>query len=376
MLVTPADDVQAAIARSGYGDSIVLSPGVYSLAAGLQFGPGQKLIGNPGVVLHGGGKTECAIVGTGAPGLEIHGDGMIVERFSPLQQHGAVGDWNPNDASFMLDWLVEQVEIRFCAWRGCCAGTKTRIVGCKIHHCGDLGIGGSGYQIQVQGCELAFNNTAGNAVGWEAGGAKFTSCENLTLGSNWVHDNNGPGLWMDIECRWVLVEGNLVENNSAGGISHEIGYQAKIRRNTCRNNAGDSGPWWGGQITVSTSEDVEIYCNTIQTLPGIGNGIQVIQQLRPSQTGGSQNYLTRNVRVHHNDITFTGVHGCAALLSDEQDMSLVQAFLAKQGNLYDWNAYHVIDPAGWHWAIGGPNPGLQWSGWQAAGMDTHGTVGA
>jgi hypothetical protein len=46
--------------------------------------------------------------------------------------------------------------------------------------------------------------------GWEAGGGKmgWVGTNHLVLKGNYSHDNMGPGLWCDINCGHVTVDGN------------------------------------------------------------------------------------------------------------------------------------------------------------------------
>src|SRR5207253_9524779 len=101
-----------------------------------------------------------------------------------------------------------------------------------IHHNGQMGISGGGSAASVfENNELSFNNTCGYDSGWEAGGSKWV--HNGTAGgggadirNNWVHDNNGPGLWNDGANYNTIYEYHLVENNAGAGIDHEISFNA------------------------------------------------------------------------------------------------------------------------------------------------------
>jgi hypothetical protein len=58
---------------------------------------------------------------------------------------------------------------------------------------------------------------------------KIVLSDGVIFRGNHVHDNVGPGLWCDINCRDVVYEDNLVERNHDSGIFHEISYNAVIR---------------------------------------------------------------------------------------------------------------------------------------------------
>ena len=104
--------------------------------------------------------------------------------------------------------------------------------------------------------------------------------ENLIVRGNFVHDNNGPGLWTDIDNINTLYENNIVEGNSGAGIFHEISYSATIRNNQVRGNGFRNRGWlWEGGIMVAGSQGVEIYGNILEDNY---NGITLIQQDRGS----------------------------------------------------------------------------------------------
>src|SRR4030042_4050542 len=105
---------------------------------------------------------------------------------------------------------------------GVAAGPGWVVRGNHVHHQGQLGVSGSGDDILVEGNEIAFNNTAGVDSHWEAGGRQFVHTRNLVLRNNYVHDNQGAGLWGDGHNIYTLYEGNQVVNNYGPGIAHEI----------------------------------------------------------------------------------------------------------------------------------------------------------
>ena len=61
------------------------------------------------------------------------------------------------------------------------------------------------------------NNYAGYKYDWEAGGSKFAFTQNLVVRNNYAHDNDGPGLWTDLENENTLYEHNHTASNRGGG---------------------------------------------------------------------------------------------------------------------------------------------------------------
>jgi parallel beta-helix repeat protein len=302
--------------------------------------------------------TRSAFTGPAA-GVTIRG--MIIEKYAIPGQFGAIGDQFPGP-----NWMVEDNEVRWNHGGGINLGSGSSAIHNHVHHNGQKGMTGDGRNILVQDNEISFNNWAGYAPGWEAGGAKFAQMVSLTLRGNSVHDNAGPGLWCDVDCIDVLIENNTVENNTAGpGIQYEISYSAKIRNNTVRNNyVGDSGWLWGAQILIQNSRDVEVYGNTVDVAADRGNGIGIIQQDRGNGAHGP--HIAANNYIHNNSITHRGKQGANGEVADFKQEELLQ-----QNNRFDYNNYHVADPDGWHWQWCAP---LTWEGLRQHKQELHGTL--
>ncbi len=156
-------------------------------------------------------------------------------------------------------------EVRWNHGLGIKVGDKGQMVNNFVHHNGQMGlnIGNGGDQL-VEGNEISFSNWAGFVMGWEAGGAKFANTTNLKVLNNYSHDNNGGGLWTDINNIYTLYDGNRIENNAGAGLSHEISYDCIMRNNIIANNGPDANSWlWGAQIQIQNSQNCEVYNNTI-----------------------------------------------------------------------------------------------------------------
>ncbi len=152
--------------------------------------------------------------------------------------------------------------------------------------------------LKLKTSEVARNNYAGFDPGWEAGGAKFFLSRDLIVRDNYVHDNDGPGLWTDIDNVDVIYEGNVVVDNAYQGIHHEISFGAVIRRNVVERNGLAFDEWlWGAQILIQNSSGAEVYCNRVFVDATGGDGIALIQQDRGAGSRGP--YRTRENLVHH-----------------------------------------------------------------------------
>jgi parallel beta-helix repeat protein len=289
--------------------------------------------------------------------------GLVIEKYYTPAQQGAV------QGKEGKGWRVERTELRFNSGVGVAVGTNGAIVDCRIHNNGQLGATAGGTNILLEGNEIWANNIYGFDSDWEAGGVKITNSDRVTLRDNLVHHNAGPGLWCDINCRDVMYEGNTVEYNAGPGIFHEISYAAVIRNNTLRENGQAALPWfWGSEIQVAASQDVEVYGNAMTVRPG-GRAIMLIDQNRKRETGGY--YKTQRNNAHHNEITLLGA-GWTGGVSDARTGAENYSIIENGGNRFDHNTYRVMD---------GVHPQFIWgravrdfTGFQGQGQERNGTL--
>ena len=158
--------------------------------------------------------------------------------------------------------------------------------------------------------------------------------------SNYSHDNNGSGLWGDIDSINTLYEDNVVVHNTINGISYEISYNAIIRNNTLVGNGyGDTRGWgWGSEINIQNSQNVQVYGNRIDMTDG-GNGIVLIQQNRGSGTHGT--YTTTGNQIHDNIIVDHDGHGYIGGFADYNQSGMLNG-----GNTWSNNQYFMPDGGG------------------------------
>jgi hypothetical protein len=293
-----------------------------------------------------------------AEGVTI--EGLLIEKYANPAQSGAVqgGGHQPGEGS--TDWVIKGNEIRFNHGVGVRLGDGMRVLRNHIHHNGQLGIGGIGDDMLVEGNEIAFNNTAGYEWSWEAGGAKFVKTRNLVVRANYVHHNDGPGLWTDIDNVESRYQQNLITRNSAAGIFHEISYQAVIEGNTVsRNGLGQASEWlWGAGIQIADSSGVEVRDNLVV---GNANGIVGIQQERGDGTHGP--YRLQDLWVRENRVVMTeGMSG----IGDGRGATGV---FKDWGNRFESNQYFIGgDGAHFAWLNSEVSP----EEWMAAGQDLEG----
>jgi parallel beta-helix repeat protein len=162
--------------------------------------------------------------------------------------------------------------------------------------------------VLFQGNELAYNNPAWHysytGTGREFGGVKIVRSRYPMARGNYVHHNNGHGMWTDIHNIYALYENNRLVGNAGAGIFHEVSYAAVIRNNTVTGNALVRSGMYGAGILVSSSPDVEVYGNTVT---GNQMGITAIQNRRGSGKYGP--HLVQNLYVHDNTVQTAGQTG-------------------------------------------------------------------
>ena len=264
------------------------------------------------------------------------------------------GDWRGAISGMGGDWLVEDCDIHHNRTAGIWLEEGDPVVrNNHIHHNGRSGVsvrytqGGL-----VENNEIAYNNYQDQwSWGTEAGGGKMWDTTDLVLRGNWSHHNHGPGLWTDHNNIGTLYENNLIEDNYANGIFHEISYDAVIRNNVIRRNGFDHDAWmWGGGIMIASSQNVEIYGNTLEDNY---NGIAMTRQNRGTGTHGL--WTLANNYVHDNTVTNSGMTGAA---QDVHSDAIYSSNLRFENNTY-------TGTSSWFWL----NRERSWSEWNSYGHD-------
>ena len=281
---------------------------------------------------------------------------LTVEKYITLAEAGAIGGVE-NGAG----WSVNDVESCWNHGTGVALGTNSQLSNSFIHNNGETGIKFGGSNGKAIGNEISWNNYAGFSTIWEAGGSKFWATTNLLIQSNYVHDNNGKGLWTDTDNVGTSYISNTVLNNSGVGIQHEVSYAAVIRNNIVEGNAPAPTTWLGNaQIRIMNSSNVEVYNNTVETAVSGGNGIAVYNQDRGSGTLGL--WVSANDYVHNNNVTYLGVNGESGF---QNDGNISQA----TGNRFDYNSYTLAAGGTAHWFWYG---WATWSYFHQQGQELHG----
>jgi len=267
---------------------------------------------------------------------------LIIEKYASPTATAAVNlGYSPYGAD---DWVVTGSEVRWNHGAGIGLDTKTAARGNYVHHNCGFGFVGAGTGVVVESNEIAYNNiaagssttTCGYNAYWGAGGSKWVWTTNLIVRGNFSHHNDGPGLWTDINNIHTVYENNVIEDNTRGGIFHEISYDATIRNNTLRRNGtAKDYAWWttGAGIEIVSSRNVEVYGNTV-----VDNwqGITGLNDHRGS--GNFGDYTLTNLNVHDNTIT-SRVTDAGAGRTGVVETAGTEAFSAAANNRFQRNTY-------------------------------------
>ncbi|MCC7207092.1 MAG: right-handed parallel beta-helix repeat-containing protein, partial [Anaerolineae bacterium] len=304
------------------------------------------------------GSTSTAFSGS-ARDVTIHN--LTIEKYANPAQIGAIYGVESKN------WTVTDNLVRLNHGVGIVVGDGMQVLSNRALRNGQMGITGIGANVRVEDNEIAYNNFARFEPGWEAGGTKFVATTDLVVRGNYVHDNDGPGLWTDTDNVGALYEGNLVVGNAMMGIFHEISYRAAIRNNVVMLNSPHFDAWaYGAQIQISSSRDVEVWGNRVVVSAVGGSGIVILEQDRGAGALGPR--IATNNRVRDNTIIFLGAAGQAGAATDWR----TDTFWTERDNQFQGNRYFAADPSVDHWAW--DNRTMSWNDFRAQGQEPGGSL--
>lgn len=376
--VYPGQSIQAAVNAAPGGTTFILKAGTHTRQTVVPKA-GDVFVGETGTVLDGQNATKWAFRGySGAAWVNnVTIRGLKITNYAPPFQDGAISGGNaPGNAT--VGWVVDGNEVSYSSYFGIRVGDRMRVTKNHVHHNLVSNISGAGNHVLVENNEIAWGNYKRTGdLNFESGGTKFTLTDSLVLRGNYVHDNQGVGLWTDEANIHSLIENNRIDHNACEGILREKGYSAVIRNNAITNN-GWSDPrgnaWlWNAGIVIAASPDVEIYGNTVS---GNFNGITGIQQSRGSGPHGA--YVVQNLYVHDNTITQTTAQAGYSPVRADVAAGLVEddggsGIFTTRNNRFVHNTYYL------HRIAANVSPGFEFQGWRtdpqwkSLGMDTNGT---
>lgn len=289
--VPPGATIQSLIDAASPNSTVRVPAGTYREK--IYINKPIRLIADPGVIIDGENRDRW-IVG--------QADNVTIEGFTFInsnqpQYHGGLS----NDG--YDNWTIRNNTFRNAgnAAIDIKEGSGHLIENNTVTNAGNVGIRVESVgSATIRGNLTEGNNTKGLDPGWEAGGMKITGnyggVHNVVIENNIARDNDGPGIWVDIDGNNIEIRNNRVYDNTRAGIIYELSFGGKIHGNVVYNNATGWDAWgFGAGIMVQNSSDTEVYDNIVAWNP---DGITVISQNR----GQSRwNNVTGNT-VHDNTI--------------------------------------------------------------------------
>ena len=285
---------------------------------------------------------------------------LTIVRYASPAQHGAI------HADDSFGWTVANTTVIDAHGTGIRVGPGFHLTNSRVIGAGQLGVGGNDRKdgryapVTVEFTEITRNRTLNYAWGWEGGATKFALTDGLVFRNNWVHDNYGPGVWLDVDTINSTIEGNIVEENDQAGVFVEISSHAAVRQNVIRNNGRQGYGDLGAGVHVSTSSDVEVSENAIY---GNRAAVMVQQEDRGEGPRGTREVI--NLKVNNNEMVPGEVPtGIRVHHGDEAH------YWFNAGNTFSNNTYHVAPQDIAFWS----GDHLDMAGWQNMGFDADGNL--
>lgn len=226
------------------------------------------------------------------------GKRFVRVRGIQMRQFGmaAVTNWPAGGVSG-ADCLMEDCTLTWSDFGGLCiSGFRNVMRRCEGSYCGNSGLGGGvGEEMLVEDCVFTHNNFWRYSPGWHGGAAKIIPWFNKsTVRHCEFAYSYGPGVWFDGSCNDSIIEGNRCHDNEGPGIMVEISRGTLVRNNLCTNNRNslpgvdimpvegkgysplncrqlrNEGGGGGEGIFVSSSPGTRVYNNLCYRNEGLG----------------------------------------------------------------------------------------------------------
>ena len=376
----PGDNLAAIAVAAGEGATIILSPGTYTRQSIVPLA--NQTFSGYGAVMDGKNAKYAFVNSNQVVGVTI--EGVEVKKYRPGKHHGAIDfrstDWFSPDFQGATNWVLRDVYSHHNNGDGIFAGDGAKLYDVVSNNNKWLGLGAHGIDIEIIGGEFAYNSTSltDQQVTDHAGGMKITKAQDILISDVHVHDNFGPGIWIDVSVIRVEIANSLITDNQRPGVQFEISYDGNIHDNIfLRNGLTDpnflNDPWvWGASVSVRTSRSVHVVDNFIADS---GAGVIIVDMPHrgaekanvqagmqdPREYAAVDNVITGNVIVE------TGRAGAAVGGTDPTNRRVFTE------NTINYNSYVNVD-YWWENEDGPPFWGRSytWAEWQAVGNDLNG----
>jgi hypothetical protein len=319
-----ADDLESLTVKNPPGSVFWLRSGIHRLTASLVPKDGNTYIGAPGAVIDGGNRLNIAFWEeyfrrTVDNVTLTH---LTIQNFtSSAEDQGAVYAGT--------GWTISNSTFRNNGYVALFAGSGNTIRYSCFDSNGQLGVGTyrldgtSASDVVVDHNEFRNNNTRNLRACGCGGGIKWWESQRGTFTNNWVHQNQGVGVWADNNNIDMLFEGNYINDNTAQGLFYEISYNFLVRansfvRNALEHGAAEAGNFPMAAVYISESGGADVpgfrfsqseiaYNYFADNWDGValwesGNRFAGSDggQAAPAY-GDRLRWKTQNIRVHHNE---------------------------------------------------------------------------
>lgn len=173
--------------------------------------------------------------------------------------------------------IIENVTAEWTNGSGFLISGNNHIVrGVRAYHNGMSGIRGNiCNNCVVEHSESKFNNWKGYKPFWESGGGKWLYTSNSTFRNLDFSDNEGPGLWLDMDNFDNIIENNVFDNNLGAGLFLEWTTDRTIVRNNVFTRARYAWPtFYGHGLLIHAANDNIVLHNTFMKNEGGGMRIR------------------------------------------------------------------------------------------------------
>lgn len=292
--------------------------------------------------------------------------GMTIENYASIAQRGCVNSLTAGH------WTFERVTVQNCHGAGIESGQGSILRDSRVLHNGQIGIKAAGTNVIFEYSEIAWNNEALYAPGFEAGGSKLSTCSACSVRYCYIHDNAGPGGWYDINNDNSFFLFNTVDDNyspsdaeggtgaQAPGLFVEISQSITIQHNLVRRNGfgyASNTYAFASCIVIAASGDADTTDISENVCEDNATGITLVQQDREHNADGSiqygGNHKNLNAHVHHNTIAANvaiaqQTYWQAGASTDSNGAAVSNVFA--NGNTFDHNTYFTGGgSATWTW---------------------------
>ncbi|PFG21139.1 right-handed parallel beta-helix repeat-containing protein [Serinibacter salmoneus] len=261
-----------------------------------------------------------------AKALTIHGEGSVirgigVQRYANhLALMGAV-------TAEVKDIRIENVVVRDTATVGL-YGWNTGKVFDRVTVSGNgmLGMGlNDSDGALITGVLATGNNAERFKAEPVAGGAKFTTSDDMLIRDSSFSENVHAGLWLDEFANDSVIVRNTIEGNTGTGVQVELLTDALLAGNSVHDNGA-----YG--VSIVDASDVTMWNSTV-----VFNGKGPVRMAQDSRYSSATDWFTRGITVRNTVLGLSGSSALCPIVYDDQTRSLFRADLSLD---FDHNLLH------------------------------------